>query len=79
MGIRMPVPGCRHWLLWSFAYAPLSLTFALPQLSLEALLRGRTVGDSADVHNPEYNFNDDAIPVGCSWWAEIAERRMPAA
>ena len=36
-------------------------------------------GDSADVHNPEYNFNDDAIPVGCSWWAEIAERRMPAA
>lgn len=34
-------------------------------------------GDSADVHNPEYNFNDEAIPAGCSWWAEIAERRMP--
>ncbi|WP_106743956.1 M20 aminoacylase family protein [Yoonia maritima] len=36
-------------------------------------------GDSADVHNPHYNFNDDAIPAGCSWWAEIVEKRMPAA
>lgn len=34
-------------------------------------------GDTAAVHHPEYNFNDDAIPVGCSWWAEVAERRMP--
>ena len=24
-------------------------------------------GDSASVHHPEYNFNDDAIPAGCSW------------
>ncbi|MCK0148827.1 M20 family metallopeptidase [Marivita sp. S6314] len=36
-------------------------------------------GDSASVHHPEYNFNDDAIPAGCSWWAEIVEKRMPAA
>ena len=35
-------------------------------------------GDTAHVHHPEYDFNDDAIPVGCSWWAEIVERRMPA-
>jgi amidohydrolase len=34
-------------------------------------------GDTAAVHHPEYNFNDEAIPAGCSWWAEIAERRMP--
>jgi hippurate hydrolase len=34
-------------------------------------------GDSAMVHHPEYNFNDETIPAGCSWWAEIAERRMP--
>ncbi len=34
-------------------------------------------GDSAPVHHPEYNFNDEAIPMGCSWWAEIAEQRMP--
>ena len=35
-------------------------------------------GDTAMVHHPEYNFNDEAIPAGCSWWAEIAERRLPA-
>jgi len=35
-------------------------------------------GDTAMVHNPEYNFNDDAIPAGCSWWAGIVEERMPA-
>jgi len=35
-------------------------------------------GDGASVHHPEYNFNDDAIPAGCSWWAEIVEQRMPA-
>ena len=34
-------------------------------------------GDTAMVHNPDYNFNDDAIPAGCSWWAEIVEQRMP--
>jgi len=34
-------------------------------------------GDTASVHHPEYNFNDEAIPAGCSWWAEIVEQRMP--
>ncbi|MGC1505144.1 MAG: M20 aminoacylase family protein [Sulfitobacter sp.] len=36
-------------------------------------------GDGAAVHHPMYNFNDEAIPVGCSWWAGIVEQRMPAA
>jgi hippurate hydrolase len=35
-------------------------------------------GDTAMVHHPAYNFNDEAIPAGCSFWAEIVERRMPA-
>jgi hippurate hydrolase len=35
-------------------------------------------GDTAMVHNPEYNFNDDAIPVGCSWFVEMAESRLRA-
>ncbi len=35
-------------------------------------------GDTAMVHNPDYNFNDDVIPAGCSWWAGIVEQRMPA-
>ncbi|MEL6571503.1 MAG: M20 aminoacylase family protein [Pseudomonadota bacterium] len=36
-------------------------------------------GDTASVHHPEYNFNDEVIPSGCSWWAEIVEQRMPLA
>ncbi len=36
-------------------------------------------GDTANVHHPKYNFNDEVIPAGCSWWAEIVEQRMPAA
>ena len=34
-------------------------------------------GDTAPVHHPEYDFNDETIPAGCSWYAEIAERRLP--
>ena len=36
-------------------------------------------GDTAPVHHAKYDFNDEAIPAGCSYWAEIAESRMPAA
>ncbi|CUJ21075.1 M20 aminoacylase family protein [Cognatishimia activa] len=34
-------------------------------------------GDTANVHHPKYNFSDEIIPAGCSWWAEMAEQRMP--
>ncbi|PZX17656.1 hippurate hydrolase [Palleronia aestuarii] len=36
-------------------------------------------GETAPVHNPAYDFNDEAIPAGCSYWAELVERRLPAA
>lgn len=35
-------------------------------------------GLSAGLHHPEYDFNDEAIPVGVSWFAEMIEQRMPA-
>jgi amidohydrolase len=35
-------------------------------------------GDTAMVHHPKYNFDDNAIPAGASWWAEIVESRLPA-
>ncbi|MFZ1727442.1 MAG: M20 aminoacylase family protein [Albidovulum sp.] len=35
-------------------------------------------GDTAMVHHPKYNFTDEAIPAGCSWWAGIVEERMKA-
>ena len=35
-------------------------------------------GDSAGLHTPRYNFNDEAIPAGVSYWARIVETAMPA-
>jgi amidohydrolase len=35
-------------------------------------------GDTAMVHHPEYDFNDEAIPYGVSYWAKLAETAMPA-
>ena len=34
-------------------------------------------GDTAMCHHPAYDFDDNVIPVGCSWFVTLAERRMP--
>ncbi|MGZ9724116.1 M20 aminoacylase family protein [Rhizobium miluonense] len=33
-------------------------------------------GDSAPLHHPEYDFNDEIIPVGVNYWVELAEGRL---
>ena len=33
-------------------------------------------GDTASVHHPAYDFNDEAIPHGASYWVRLAERRL---
>ena len=35
-------------------------------------------GDTAGLHHPKYDFNDEAIPFGTSYWAKLAETLMPA-
>lgn len=37
------------------------------------------IGENAPLHHPEYNFNDEAIPSGCSFFVELAESRLPLA
>lgn len=34
-------------------------------------------GDSARLHHPDYDFNDDALPFGVEYWARIVEDRLP--
>ena len=34
-------------------------------------------GDTAMVHHPAYNFDDNAIPFGSSWYVGMVETRMP--
>ncbi len=31
------------------------------------------------LHNPNYDFNDEILPVGASYWATLAESALPAA
>jgi amidohydrolase len=33
-------------------------------------------GDSAGLHHPAYDFNDEVIPIGTSYWVRLAERAL---
>jgi amidohydrolase len=35
-------------------------------------------GESAGLHHPAYNFNDEAIPFGTSYWVKLVETALPA-
>ncbi|MTI16814.1 amidohydrolase [Rhodobacteraceae bacterium RKSG542] len=35
-------------------------------------------GDTAKLHNPAYDFNDELIPYGCSYFIKLVETAMPA-
>ena len=35
-------------------------------------------GDTANLHHPAYDFNDDAIPHGMSYWVRLAETALAA-
>jgi amidohydrolase len=34
--------------------------------------------DAPMVHNPAYDFNDEALPLGASYWSRLVERLLPA-
>jgi amidohydrolase len=34
-------------------------------------------GNSAGLHHPAYDFNDDAIPAGTSYWVRLVETALP--
>ncbi len=35
-------------------------------------------GDTPGLHHPAYDFNDEVIPYGVAYWAELARRVLPA-
>jgi amidohydrolase len=35
-------------------------------------------GDTAGLHHPAYNFNDEAIPFGTSYWVKLVENTLAA-
>ncbi len=34
-------------------------------------------GDTAGLHHPEYDFNDDAISYGCNYWTRLVSTALP--
>jgi len=34
-------------------------------------------GDSAGLHHPAYDFNDEVIPIGTSYWVKLVETALP--
>jgi hippurate hydrolase len=34
-------------------------------------------GDTAGLHHPAYDFNDEAIPIGTSYWVRLVETALP--
>lgn len=35
-------------------------------------------GNTAGLHHPAYNFDDEVIPAGVAFWARLVETAMPA-
>ena len=35
-----------------------------------------TAERSAGLHNPHYDFNDEILPIGASYWATLVEREL---
>ena len=33
-------------------------------------------GDTAGLHHPAYDFNDDIIPLGVTYWVKLAETSL---
>jgi hippurate hydrolase len=34
-------------------------------------------GAGPSLHNPRYDFNDDVLPIGASFWATLVEQNLP--
>ena len=32
--------------------------------------------DTANIHSPQYDFNDDVLPIGASYWVTLAEQQL---
>ena len=35
-------------------------------------------GDTPNIHSPQYDFNDDVLPIGASYWVTLAEQQLRA-
>ena len=41
------------------------------------MLGGGRGPDEPQLHHPRYDFNDEILPVGASWYATLSEQLLP--
>jgi amidohydrolase len=41
------------------------------------MLGGARGDDDPLLHHPKYDFNDEILPIGASWWATLVEQQLP--
>jgi hippurate hydrolase len=41
------------------------------------MLGGQRAATDANVHHPKYDFNDEILPIGASYFATLAEQLLP--
>jgi hippurate hydrolase len=51
--------------------------FMLEQVPGAMIFAGN--GPSAELHHPKYDFNDELIPWGCSYWTALVRQRLGSA
>jgi hippurate hydrolase len=42
------------------------------------MLGGQRSPTDASVHHPLYDFNDEILPIGASWWVTLTEQLLPS-
>ena len=57
-----------------FAYMAMAVPGCFVRIGIADGPRGSTA-----LHNTSYDFNDDALPIGASFWAALIEQEMPRA
>ena len=62
--------GVEYLVTWNFRH----IANAAMRVRIERACR--EAGYEPPVHNPEYDFNDAAIPYGASFFASVAERAL---
>ncbi len=55
-----------------FAYMAQAVPGCFVRIGMADGARGST-----GLHNVRYDFNDDALPIGASFWASLIEQELP--
>ena len=59
-----------------YVTAVFAVAFALGTLRVLLLVPYLGTGPGAGLHHPAFDFNDEAAPIGASFFARVVERKL---